>query len=1050
MAKRTKSALGIERPLNFETLESRQLLAVAVLSADADTYVGGGAGAGSAADLDVRGFGGGDRIAYIRFDLSSVSGTISDATLRLRETAGSRNDFITNGRHELYGLTNAAGNTPQNWNEFVDLNPGAEYDNTSGNDIDLAQVFNLDPEKGANVLESIPGTDNVDVTTTGADLVTFLNQRVADNGLTTFIVAIDSDNRGYGFASKENSNAAFHPELTIEVDGEVGGDPYPENPVRFTRQVEDLDRGLVAVKRSSSEVYIGWRMLGTDPTDVSFNLYRKSNGGAPVKLNGSPITNTTDWVDQPSALESHEYFVRAIVNGVEQGPTEPASIPDYATVAAFATPRQFINVPLQIPAGGTTPDSVSYTYSANDVSVGDVDGDGEYEYIVKWSPSNSKDNAQSGYTGNTIIEAYKVDGTRLWSIDLGINIRSGAHYTQFMVYDFDGDGKAEIAMKTAEGSRDALGNYIANDAGKFVGTFPTGVNNAADHRNSGGYILTGYEFLTIFDGQTGVELATTYYNPPRNDDINSSNVSAWGDNYGNRVDRFLAGVAYLDGERPSLIMARGYYTRTVLAAYDWRDGQLTERWVFDSDDPGNGAFAGQGNHQLSVADVDGDGYDEILYGSMTVDHDGSGLYTTGLGHGDAYHVSDMIPSNPGLEVFSIHESAGSNGNVGASIRDAQNGDIIFDIYGSGDIGRGVAADIDPNHEGYEYWATTSDPGESRYIYASDGTQLYTTPSNMFYNFVVWWDGDLSRELLDGTTISEWNNPGRSNFDLDPAVGGTQQYAPNSSSNNGTKSTPALSADIFGDWREEVIWRRSDNTALQIFTTTINASDRLYTLMHDTMYRTSIAWQNVGYNQPPHPSFWLGEGMSAQMQPDVYVAAATSPIPGDFDGDDNVDSNDLVIWEQTYSTSPGGGDFGDADGDGMATGLDLLIWQQNFGQSQPLLAASSASSSALALSTTESSATSHATLFEGVTSVEFPTADLEDETSVPEVDTGFVSSSNDPLEANSSIDSELSLAGTATRAKDPSTSSTTNGYQDDVDGAFESLDSGELDTFYNIY
>jgi rhamnogalacturonan endolyase len=429
-------------------------------------------------------------------------------------------------------------------------------------------------------------------------------------------------------------------------------------------------------------------------------------------------------------------------------------------------------------------------------------------------------------------------------------------------------------------------------------------------------------------------------------------ASQWGDDYGNRVDRFLGGIAYFDGVRPSLVMARGYYgprsssgqARNEIAAYDFRDGELTLRWHFKAGYNINGNvnsnYVGQGTHSLSIADVDGDGFDEVIYGAAAIDHDGTGLYSTGLGHGDALHVSDMDPNRPGLEVFQVHEGTGGNGHIGASYRDAATGEILFggtvaqNSDGSWpDVGRGVAADIDPNHLGYEFWGGANFNGENRSIYNVSGERLYDA-GNVFSNFVVWWDADLSRELLDGTTIANWNNPGRSNFDLDPGTSGTQQYAPNGSSNNGSKSTPALSADILGDWREEVIWRRSDNTALMIFSTIIPATNRLTTLMHDSQYRVAIAWQNTAYNQPPHPSFYLGAGMTIPPQPNIYLASANPTIPGDFDLDDDVDHDDLAIWQQTSGTSQSQGYLpGDADGDADVDGRDFLIWQRNYGQSQ---------------------------------------------------------------------------------------------------------------------
>ncbi|HEX8150042.1 MAG TPA: rhamnogalacturonan lyase, partial [Pyrinomonadaceae bacterium] len=397
--------------------------------------------------------------------------------------------------------------------------------------------------------------------------------------------------------------------------------------------MENLGRGVVAIRQSSTDVYVGWRLSGTDPSAVAFNLYRSTGGGPAFQLNAAPISGSTNYVDTTADLtQSNAYFVRPVVNGTERAPSASFTLPANAAV------QQYLNVPLQIPAGGTTPDGVAYTYSANDASVGDLDGDGEYEIILKWDPSNSKDNSQSGYTGNVYLDAYKLDGTRLWRIDLGRNIRAGAHYTQFMVYDLDGDGKAEIACKTADGTIDGVGTPIGSAS--------------ADYRNSSGYILSGPEYLTVFNGLTGAALATTGYDPPR------GTVSSWGDSYGNRVDRFLAGIAYLDGKRPSLVMARGYYTRAYVAAWNWRDGQLSKVWAFDTGHAGtsnaNSAWRGQGSHSLTIGDVDGDGRDEITYGAAAIDDDGTGLYTTGLGHGDALHMSDLDPDRPGQEVYMVH------------------------------------------------------------------------------------------------------------------------------------------------------------------------------------------------------------------------------------------------------------------------------------------------------------------------------------------------------------------------------------------------------------
>ena len=597
------------------------------------------------------------------------------------------------------------------------------------------------------------------------------------------------------------------------------------------RVMERLDRSPVAV-RTDDGVYISWRLLASDRQSAGFRIFRDGK-----LITRHPIRNSTNYLDKAGTTSSH-YQIRA-VDGVSE---------QHSTARFGVWSDNHLDVPLDKPAGGVTPDGVSYTYSANDASVGDVDGDGQYELIVKWDPSNSKDNSQSGYTGNVYVDAYKLDGTRLWRIDLGRNIRAGAHYTQLVVYDLDCDGRAEIMMKTADATIDGAGSVIG-DAD-------------ADYRNSSGYILDGPEYLTVFDGATGRSIDTTDYVPAR------GSVSDWGDDYGNRVDRFLAGVGYFDGRRPSAFFSRGYYTRTVIVAWDFDGRKLQQRWIFDSDVAGK-QYEGQGNHNLAVADVDGDGRDEIVFGSMTLDDDGSMLYNTDLHHGDALHVGNFDPRRPGLEVFACHEDTDINGHIGATFRSAATGEIYWSIPGFHDTGRAAMADIDPTHPGAEGWAVGSDAsGSLPEVRAADGSLISSNPPPA--NFVTWWDGDLSREITDHNfdedlgagvpVISKW----------DPVQGRAVPIftATGTLSNNYTKGNPALQADLFGDWREELIYRTEDSTALRIYTTTDLTEHRLVTLMQDPLYRLDIVWQNVAYNQPPHTSYFLGTGMTTPAHPDI--------------------------------------------------------------------------------------------------------------------------------------------------------------------------------------
>lgn len=592
----------------------------------------------------------------------------------------------------------------------------------------------------------------------------------------------------------------------------------------FSRlQREKLGRGVVAIRQSPDQVAVSWRYLSTDPIHTAFNLYRDGR-----KIADIPAGTGTFYTDTYRGEDAATYTVKPVVDGKEsEGGTY--TLPPHA-------PTGYIDIPLDRPADGVTPAGQPYTYSPNDASVGDVDGDGSYEIILKWDPSNAHDNSHDGYTGNVYVDCYRLTGEKLWRIDLGRNIRAGAHYTQFMVYDLDGDGRAEVVMRTSDGTVDGAGHVIGDANADYREEGRPGRARSGQfmpHYNQG-RIFTGNEYLTVFEGLTGRALKTIDYVPPRGD------LAGWGDTRANRSDRFLACVAYLDGVHPSVVMCRGYYTRTVLAAFDWNGKELTQRWLFDSNTPEWADYAGQGNHNLRVADVDGDGHDEIVYGSCTIDHDGTGLYSTGLGHGDALHLTQFDPANPQLQVWACHERDGQ----GSTFRDAATGEIIFQIRAGEDVGRCMAADIDPTNRGVEMWSSSS--GGIRNI---KGETIGPRVRGLSCNMAVWWDGDLLRELLDKNRISKYDWTDK-RCEVIATFDGC-------ASNNGTKATPCLQGDIVGDWREEVLLRTTDNRSLRLYVSTIPTPYRFHTFLEDPVYRLSIATENVAYNQPTQPGFYIG-------------------------------------------------------------------------------------------------------------------------------------------------------------------------------------------------
>ena len=648
-------------------------------------------------------------------------------------------------------------------------------------------------------------------------------------------------------------------------------------------QMEKLDRGLVAFPTTTGKVFVSWRLLGTDAPATTFTLLKN---GKPVAENITGATSMT--VD---GGDDDEFQVAVYDAGSDATVLETSPV-----VKPWA--KSYLELKLDRPETGV----LGGTYSPNDCSVGDVDGDGQYEIFVKWDPSTSKDNSQSDKTDNVYIDCYKiVNGTSsnaqlLWRIDLGVNIRAGAHYTQFMVYDFDGDGCAELMCKTAPGSKDGQGNYV-NQAATDEKILTA--DNAKDWRTEAGRINGGQEYLTVFKGLTGEAVHTIAYYPNRNAKAELSEAEGtfnWDDrsgkkdrgDYGNRGERYLAAVAYLGGPDalPSVVFCRGYYTFAYVWAVDFDGTELKTRWLHSSDKKTSYSLqdaAGQietfsptvctsglgrytmyanGNHNLSVADVDGDGRDEVVWGSAALDDDGKMLYAVGYGHGDAIHLADLDPDRPGLELFDVHEE---KGDYAWDLHDAATGEILWKGGQKGqDNGRGLAADIVADR-GYEFWSSyggfNSASRNQNPFNAVTGKEAGSSKPSM--NFRVYWDGDEYDELLDGTTISKY---GKGNLAQGQGLSAISTMGAPSSC-NGTKATPCLSADIFGDWREEVIlWSKNDSSTLNVYSTAYETDYRFPTLMHDHTYRMAVAWQNTAYNQPPHLGFYLPDYIGAYNNP----------------------------------------------------------------------------------------------------------------------------------------------------------------------------------------
>lgn len=603
-----------------------------------------------------------------------------------------------------------------------------------------------------------------------------------------------------------------------------------DNRPNIRRRIGDMGRGLVAVK-SDNGVFVSWRWKGTESINVKYNLYKNGK-----KVNSAPM-GITCYTDIDGTLDDR-YAVSAVVDGAETEKCAETAVWD----GYYEIP--LVDPPEAAPVEGSTG---LREYTPGDAAAGDLDGDGEYELVLKWN-GKTRDAAGAGYTSICYLDGYELDGTRLWRVSMGPNIRSGEHDTQFMVADFDGDGKAEMACRTADGTVDGKGKVIGDASADWY-----------THNN--GKNLDGPLYLTVFNGADGAEKDTVDFYPQSEgtwQDGTKWGIDSWGDDSGNRSERYLGAVASFDGVNTSFIQARGYYDRTCIGAWHLEDGKIKEDWTFDSHDYPNAEpkVSGQGYHNMVTADVDYDGRDEVIFGNLVLDDNGEPLYSTGLGHGDAIHAGDLIPSRPGLEVYTVQES--TKAEYGFVMRDARTGELLYGMNTATDVGRAATADIDPRYEGEEAWSAYG------VLTASDGTVLSTSYS-IPANYAIYWDGDLGREIEDGNGVYK--------YDIDEQRVKPIFKAAGAHSINAAKSNPCLQADIFGDWREELIFPSDDNRSLRIYTTTEPTAYRIPSLMSDGEYMNAVTWQNNCYNQPPHLDYYLGYDTETVPVPRVFSVAA---------------------------------------------------------------------------------------------------------------------------------------------------------------------------------
>ena len=665
-----------------------------------------------------------------------------------------------------------------------------------------------------------------------------------------------------------------------------------------TRQMEKLDRGLIAIKTDGG-VYLSWRLFdsednifGSADKNVSFNVYRDGK-----KI--SEVATKTNYVDSTVGTN---YSVAPVINGVEGEKCNPVT----------AYNNSYFDIPLLKPDDETIYDPsnnklATYSFFPADCSTGDVDGDGEYEIIVKWT-SHERDVGTPAYSGTVHLAAYKLDGTKLWKndIELGKNVYSSAHTLQFLVYDFDGDGKSEVICQTSLGSKDGQGKYVSNAAqtDEEIKAITDKENSTADYRSSSGVITKGEEFLTVFNGETGAAMDTISLPTTRG----SENGVDYGDDFGNRSNRFVSDIAYLDGEKPYAIYLRGYYfgrngkQRTSIAGISWDGTALSPTYRFDTQKGQEGyydgayQYVGNGNHNCTVADVDNDGKDEFITGALCMevndDNEFRPKWCTYLQHGDALHIGNYDPTHTGFEFFTVHEDSGTNslsGNditldFGMSVIDAETGNIMFHEGASDDTGRGVMANVGAGGY-YQIWSAKNSARQS-----NGGTDFTTatsltgrnTPS---MNFRIFWDGDLYDNLLDGANITDWNGRNMSN------IFSARNY--DCVSINGTKANPSLQADLFGDWREEVIYPTSDGTALRVFSTTDTTDYKIKTLMQDPVYRSGVAAEQTAYNQPPHVGFYMGKEVF-DTRTLTSIAVTTQPTKTSYVPGESFDRTGMVV------------------------------------------------------------------------------------------------------------------------------------------------------------